>query len=149
VFKIVAMEAIRELEKIKERIAAQLHTMQTELDAVNKAIGLLEREQRNEAGSMQSKRFAKAGLAQSIREIVRGSQFMRPAQIRDCMLEGGYTPRTKANFLNAVYATAKRLAVSGEFEKGKLNGKLAFRKREQANPGLNVGATPGAAAMAQ
>jgi hypothetical protein len=143
------MEAIRELEKLRERIAAQLHTMQAEFDAVNKAIALLEREQRNEAGSMQSKRFAKAGLAQSIREIVRGSQFMKPTQIRDHMLEGGYVPTTKANLLNAVYATAKRLAVSGEFEKGKVNGKLAFRKREQASSGPNVGATPGAGTTAQ
>ena len=68
-----------------------------------------------------------------MREIVVGSQFMLPLQIRNRMLEGGYPASSRAKLLNAVYATSKRLVESGEFEKGKVNGKLAFRKKDKTD----------------
>jgi isoaspartyl peptidase/L-asparaginase-like protein (Ntn-hydrolase superfamily) len=124
------MEAIRELERIRERLGGQLRVLQSELDAVNKAIQLLQREQASAGTPAEAQRFAKAGLAESIRQVV-GTVFTVPRQIRNRMLEGGYRAPSKAKLLNAVYATCKRLAEKGEFEAGKVDGKLAFRKKGQ------------------
>ncbi len=124
------MDAIGQLNRLKERLEGQLHTTRTELDAVDKALQLLEREQSAEPLAAGDKRFARLGLSDSCRQIV-GEEWTTPLEVRNRMLQGGYQSKNKkkANLLNAIYATLKRLAESGTFEAGKKNGKLAFRKK--------------------
>ncbi len=125
------MEAIRELTRIKQRKHDQLRALQFEVDAIDKAIELLEREDQSEGSASKSKEFAKTGFADGCRSIV-GPEFITPLEVRDRLIRGGFKHKSKAKALSGVYATLKRLAgANGLFEVGKLNGKKAYRVKQK------------------
>ena len=124
------MEAIRELTKIRQRKHDQLHALQVEVDAIDKAIELLERENQNEGSASMSKEFAKTGFADGCRSIV-GPEFVAPLEVRDRLIRGGFKHVSKTKVLGGVYATLKRLAgPNGPLETGTLNGKKAYRVKQ-------------------
>ena len=124
------MEVTRELVKIKKRKQDQLRALQSEVDAIDKSIELLEREKQSGASTGTSKEFANTGFADGCRSIV-GPEFITPLEIRDRLISGGFKHKSKTKVLGGVYATLKRLAgPNGPFETGTLNGKKAFRVKE-------------------
>ena len=128
------MEAIRELTKLRQRKYGQLRELKVEVDAIDKAIELLEREKHREGLTSTSKEFSKTGFADGCRSIV-GPEFITPLEIRDRLIRGGFKHNSKTKVLGGVYATLKRLAgPNGPFENGTLNGKKAYRVRNQPDP---------------
>ena len=125
------MEAIRQLTKIGKRLHDQLRDLQVEVDAIDKAIKVLEREDEKEGSVSESDEFSNTGFADGCRSIV-GPELITPLEVRDRLIRGGFKNRDKAKVLGGVYATLKRLAGSnGPFEGGTLNGKKAYRVKEK------------------
>ena len=120
------MDAISELTRIRGRLKLKLLDLEAEIDAVDRAIGLLEAEQSLSNVKARSRRFVKMGLSEACREII-GSDYITPIEVRDMLRQGGYPKSAKSKLLNSVYATLKRLTAN-DFEKGKVNGKTVFRK---------------------
>ena len=128
------MEATRELLRIKQRKQDQLRELQVEVDAIDKAVELLERESQSEGSTSTSKEFAKTGFADGCRSIV-GPEFVTPPEVRDLLIRGGFKHASKIKVLSGVYATLKRLAgQNGPFEAGTMNGKKAYRMKQQPEP---------------
>ncbi len=126
----VHMEVTRELVTIKQRKQDQLRALQSEVDAIDKAIELLEREKQSEASTGTSKEFANTGFADGCRSIV-GSEFITPPEVRGRLIRGGFKHESKSKVLGGVYATLKRLAgPNGPLETGTLNGKKAYRVKQ-------------------
>jgi len=127
---------IQELTQIKHRLESTIRSCQTELDAINKAIELVQREQGGKStlistdGSRKVNEFARLGLSDACRHVV-GAEFISPSEVRDSLLLGGYPipKKGKGRLLNYVFVTLKRLSdTGGEFERGKKNGKFAVRR---------------------
>ena len=124
------MEAIRELTKIRKRLHDQLRDLQVEVDAIDRTINVLEREDEKEGSVSESDEFSNTGFADGCRSIV-GHEFIAPQEVRDRLILGGFKHKDKTKVLSGVYATLKRLAGSnGPFESEKLNGKKAYRVKE-------------------
>jgi hypothetical protein len=124
----------QELRRIKSRLEGTIRSSQSELDVINKAIELVEREQGTSPkafllGTGENRDFAKLGLTEAIRKCV-GSEFVIPSEVRDTMLMGGFpVPKAgKGRLLNYVFVTLKRLAKTGELDAGKKGGKFAVRR---------------------
>ena len=108
----------------------QLLDLQGEVDAIDKAIKVLEREDEKEGSVSDSDEFSKTGFADGCRSIV-GPEFITPLEVRDRLICGGFKHKDKTKVLGGVYATLKRLSGSnGPFESEKLNGKKAYRVKE-------------------
>ena len=128
------MDAIRELTKLQQRKHDQLCALQVEVDTIDKAIELLERENQSEGLTSTSKEFAKTGFADGCRSIV-GPEFVTPPEVRDRLIRGGFKHESKIKVLGGVYSTLKRLAgPNGPFEAGTMNGKKAYRMKQQPEP---------------
>ena len=124
------MEAKRELTRIRKRLHDQLRDLQVEVDAIDMAIKVLEREDEKEGSVSESDEFSNTGFADGCRSIV-SPEFITPPEVRDRLILGGFKHKDKTKVLSGVYATLKRLAGSnGPFESGKLNGKKAYRVKE-------------------
>ena len=124
------MEAIRELTKLQQRKHDQLRELQVEVDAIDKAIELLEREKQSEALTGTSKEFAKTGFADGCRSIV-GPEFITPLEVRDRLIRGGFKHKSKSKVLGGVYATLKRLAgPKGPFDVGARDGRKVYRMKQ-------------------
>jgi hypothetical protein len=130
---------IQELTQIKTRIESMIRSYQAELDAINKAIELVQRERKDGQtvpirGILPSRttgrEFAKLSLSDACRAAVPHNEFITPAEVRNAMLMGGFPEPTKGRgrLLNYVFVTLKRMASTGEFEKGLKDGKFAVRK---------------------
>ena len=59
-------QAIRELTKVRQRLHDQLHELQVEVDAIEKAINVLDREDQNDGSASTNKEFAKTGLRMDV-----------------------------------------------------------------------------------
>ncbi len=128
------MEAIRELNRVKASLEGRQRAVQAELDTVNRTIQILQREQQLGVNGSQAKTFAKSGLSNSCREIVK-SDFRTAVEVRDQLMQGGYKSsgsEKMGKLLNSVYATLNRLAKNGELEVQNMDGKRAFRKKQTA-----------------
>lgn len=125
------MEAIKELTRIKDKLQAQIHSLEVETAAIEKAIQLLERENRPETVLVQEKRFSKLGLSDACREIA-GAEWLSPLEVREQLMRGGFKSDDKVKLLNSVFATLKRLAKMGELEARRVDSKLKYRKRQAA-----------------
>jgi len=130
----------QELRRIKSRLEATIRSSQSELDVINKAIELVEREQGKPAKALflssgDNQDFAKLGLTEAIRKCV-GSDFVIPSEVRDSMLMGGFpVPKGgRGRLLNYVFVTLKRLAKTGELDAGKKSGKFAVRRVPKTQP---------------
>jgi hypothetical protein len=124
------MQAREELTQLKDKLRKQISVLEAEMETVDSAIRLLEREhQQPSATGVQSRRFAKTGLSDACREIV-GSEWILPSEVRNRMTQGGYKAE-KAKLLSSVFATLKRLA-GKELEGKKIDGKMKYRKRQPA-----------------
>lgn len=126
------MQAKAELLQLKGKLQKQISVLESEMATVDKAIQLLEREDRvvGATGS-QDKRFRKLGLSDACRHIV-DSEWISPAEVRNNMMQGGFKNDDKAKLLGSVFATLKRLATKGELEGKKIDGKMKYRKRQPA-----------------
>jgi hypothetical protein len=132
------METIDELLRIREQIESKIRLCQSELGAINKAIELVRRERLSlPASALQlststkTKEFARLGLTDACREVVR-NDFVTPLHVRDALLIGGFPvpKKGKGRLLNYVFVTLKRLCQEGgEFERGEVDGKFAVRLR--------------------
>lgn len=127
---------IQELRRIKSRLETTIRSSQSELDVINKAIELVEREQGRPTVTLlgadaqtRTRDFAKLGLSDAVRKIV-GGDFTTPFEVRDALLIGGFpVPKAgKGRLLNYVFVTLKRLASTSELEAGKKDGKFAVRR---------------------
>ena len=126
--------------RLKEKLQRQISVLESEMATVDKAIQLIDRESTPGAiAPYQDKRYARSGLSETLRQIV-GSEWISPAETRDAMMNGGYKAQSKAKLLSAVYATMKRLGVSGEFEGRKIDGKMKYRKRQPDTQSTDVAA---------
>ena|ERR1700676_448886 len=123
------MQGKSELMKLKEKLQKQISVLESEMATIDKAIQLLEREDKNGATGPQDQRLRKYGLSDGIRQVV-GSEWISPTEVRNGMMQGGYKSKDKTKLLAAVFATLKRLAVKGEMEMKKLDGKMKYRKRQ-------------------
>jgi len=125
------MEAVKELTRLRERIQLQLRELQSELDAIDKAVQLLEREGRRSASSVNEKQFAKFGLSDAVRKIV-GDEWISPTEVRDVLMQGGYPNKGKGKLLGSVFATLKRLGIGNkaEFEMKRIDDKIKYRKKQ-------------------
>ena len=124
------MEVILELTKIRKRLQDQLRDLQVEVDAIDRTINVIEREDEKEGSVSESDEFSNTGFADGCRSIV-GHEFIAPREVRDRLILGGFKHKDKTKVLSGVYATLKRLAGSnGPFESEKLNGKKAYRVKE-------------------
>src|ERR1700751_3218841 len=104
------MEAIKELLIVRERLQSQIRALEGEVDAVNKAIKVLEREDPETA--MKTKQLGNLGTTDAIRRLI-GSEFVTPITVRDQLILGGFPCRNgKQRLLNVVWATMKRLGKS-------------------------------------
>ena len=121
------MEAIRQLLKAKEGLAARRREIDSELDAIDRAVRILQRDEQAQSDAIDTKRFKRAGLAEGCRLVV-GSEWIAPVEVRDVLLAGGYQAKSKTKLLNGVYATCKRLADT-EFDMADVGGKKKFRKK--------------------
>jgi len=128
------MDTIQELMRVRAGIQDQLRESQSELQAVDTTIKLLQRERQSNIETTNTKEFAKGGLSDACRGIL-GSELVTPLQVRDRLMLGGYPAKSKSKLLSSVYATVKRLAMRGEIEAGKLGGKSAYRKKPPAQSG--------------
>ena len=131
------MTAIDELERVKQGIESQIQSLRAELDAIDKAISVLKREQtRPSTLGRSAEDFSKMGLSDACRKIV-GEEFISPVIVRDRLRAGAYPNQDKGKLLGSVYATVKRLAESGEFEAQKVEGEpTKYRKRPQGGSAL-------------
>jgi hypothetical protein len=127
------MQATQQLTQLKERLRRQIAVLESELNTVDKAIQLLEREHVAGAGDQpyQDRRYAKMGLTDACRLVI-GSEWLAPVQVRDEMLRGGFNIEQKKKLLGYCFATLKRLAQKGDLEGKQIDGKLKYRKREPA-----------------
>jgi hypothetical protein len=124
------MAAKHELLQLKDKLQKQISILESEMATVDKAIQLLEREDRvGGATGPQDKRFRKLGLSATCRKIV-GSEWLAPSEVRNQMMQGGYKSVDKSKLLGYVFATLKRLAAKGEMEGKKVDGKMKYRKRQ-------------------
>jgi hypothetical protein len=135
------MQAIRALEDLKSRLEAQIATTQADLEAVARAIRLLERETPETLSQMSPEAanvagntprpIMPAGLSDLCRQIIE-DQWIAPLNVRDRLMELGYPNTDKHRLLSSVYATLKRLADNGELESRKIDGaSTEFRRRPQ------------------
>ncbi len=123
-------QAIRELTKVRQRLHDQLHELQVEVDAIEKAINVLDREDQNDGSASTNKEFAKTGFADGCRSIV-GSEFITPLEVRDRLIRGGFKHKSKSKVLGGVYATLKRLAgPKGPFDVGARDGRKVYRMKQ-------------------
>jgi hypothetical protein len=125
------MQAKQELTRLKEKLQKHIAVLNAEMETVDKAIGLLERE--NESGATSGphdRKYRSMGLSETCRKII-GSEWISPAEVRDQMVRGGFKTEEKSNLLAAVYATLKRLTKK-ELEGKKIDGKMKYRKRQPA-----------------
>lgn len=134
---------IQDLTRIKTRLEATLRSCQSELDAINKAIELVEREHGGGGrptlaspaapGTPKGRDLSKITLTEACRLSVV-NEFRTPAEVRDAMLVGGFPLPTKGRtrLLNYVFVTLKRLSKSGEFERGQKDGKFAVRRPQRS-----------------
>jgi hypothetical protein len=123
------MQAKQELTRLKEKLQKHIAVLNAEMDTVDKAIRLLERE--SESGAMtgpQDRKFRNMGLSETCRLIV-GGEWISPTEVRDQMTHGGFKNDDKSKLLAAVYATLKRLG-NNELEGKKVDGKMKYRKRQ-------------------
>jgi hypothetical protein len=121
------MEAIKELLLLRERLESQLRILQSEVDAVNKAIKVMEREHPESA--IKTKELSSLGVTDAIRRTIKG-ELITPLQVRDQMILGGFPcPKGKSKLLNIVWATMQRLGESSDYEVGKSDGKFALRRK--------------------
>ena len=127
------MDTVTELRRLHRTLLDTLATVQLEVDSVNKAIEIFEREQ-NKLADQSARRangeeFSDMGLANSCRKIV-GSKFISPLEVRNELVAGGYPIKsTKGKLLGSVYATMRRDQKKGEFEARKEDGRWCFRKK--------------------
>jgi hypothetical protein len=122
------MEAIRELSQVRNKLETQIRTLQSEMEAIDKAIQLVQRETAaNNPKSAPDKSFAKVGLTTACREMI-GTEWITPFEIREQLLRRGFKTEHKAKLLNAIFATLRRLAKKGEFESQRINDKLRYRR---------------------
>ena len=124
------MQATQELMQLKEKLQKHIAVLHAEMETVDRAIRLLERENQSRTQGPQDKKFAKTGLSEACRTIV-GPEWISPAEVRGVMMNGGYKTTDKAKLLGYVFATLKRLAQS-ELEGRKVDGKMKYRKRQSA-----------------
>jgi hypothetical protein len=121
------MEAIKELLLLRERLQSQLRTLQSEVEAVDKAIKVLEREHPESA--IKTKELSSLGITDAIRRLVK-SEYVSPVKVRDQLILGGFPcPKGKSKLLNTVWSTMKRFEDSPEYEKGKVDGQFALRRK--------------------
>lgn len=121
------MEAIKELLKVRERLNSQLRTTQSEVDAVEKAIKVLERE--NPESAIGTKELRTLGVSDAVRRLVKG-EFVTTTKVRDQLIMGGFPcPNGKGALLDVVWSTMRRFANKPDFEAGKVDGKFALRRR--------------------
>jgi len=128
------MDATKELLLLRERLESQLRVLQSEIDSINKAVKLLERERPSferdkPEQAIKPKQFSSLGVTDAIRSILRG-EFVTPLQVRDQLLLGGFPHSGKSKLLNIVWATMKRLGQGDGYEIGTANGgKFAVRRK--------------------
>src|SRR5205809_7760459 len=123
----IPMEAIRELQRVKDKLESQLRVIQSEIDAINKSIKVLERDNPEEA--VKGRELRGLGITDAIRLSIR-SELITPLKVRDQLLQAGFSfPKGKLKLLNTVFSTMKRLAKTPEFEAGKVDGKFAVRRK--------------------
>lgn len=124
------MQAKQQLMQLKDKLLKQISILESEMATVDKAIQLLEREDRvTGAPGPQDKRFRKVGLSDACRQIV-GSEWISPTEVRNAMMEGGFKNADKSKLLGSVFATLKRLAVKGDLEAKRVDAKMKYRKRQ-------------------
>src|ERR1700683_2611063 len=124
------MQATQELLQLKVKLQKHIFVLQAELETVDKAIQLLEREDRAPgATGPQDRRFSKLGLSDACRQIV-AAEWISPAEGRNSMMQGGFKHDSKGKLLGSVFATLKRLAAKGEMEGKKVDGRMKYRKRQ-------------------
>lgn len=140
----------QELRRIKSRLEGAIRASQSELEVINKAIELVEREQGASPkalllGTGGVRDFSELGLTEAIRKSV-GTEFVIPSEVRDTLLIGGFPiPKAgKGRLLNYVFVTLKRLAKTGELDAGKKGGKFAVRRVPKTMP-ANASPTSGVA----
>ena len=141
---------IQELKRIKSRLESTIRSSQSELEVIDKAIGLVEREQvipktllvLDTDAQPRTREFAKLKLTDAIRKAV-GNDFIIPSEVRDALLLGGFPlPKAgKGRLLNYVFVTLKRLANTGEMEGGKKDGKFAVRRAPKPQLALSQGSS--------
>jgi hypothetical protein len=122
------MDAIHELSDMRNKLENQIRTLKSELEAVEKTIQLLKRENATTSPrNAEDKSFSRIGLTEACRKSI-GDEWISPSEIREQLLKRGFKTPNKAKLLNAVFATLRRLAAKGEFEGQRIDGKLKYRK---------------------
>ncbi|HTU40279.1 MAG TPA: hypothetical protein VMF10_01125 [Candidatus Aquilonibacter sp.] len=121
------MEAIRELLKVRDRLTSQLRAIQSEVDAVEKAVKVLERE--HPEAAIRTKELSNLGLSDAIRHLVQ-DKLVTTIKVRDLLIQGGFSyPQGKGKLLDVVWSTMRRLGRNPGYETGKVDGKFALRRR--------------------
>ncbi len=131
------MQARDQLANLRARLQQQIEQLQSEINIVDGAIKLLDRDNGlskpliasiSTIGTAQTKRFKKMGLSDAVRDLVRG-EYVSPTEIRDELPRGGYRNSDSSKLLASVYATLKRLKKS-TLEASVIDGKVKYRQRE-------------------
>jgi len=132
------MEAIRELQRVRERLETQLRAIQSEMDAVSKAIKVLEREQ-PQSVEIKGKELSALTFTDAVRRLI-SEEYVTPLKVRDQLIRGGFPhSKDKTKLLNSVWATMQRLVKGSGFEQGKLDGKFAVRRTRSSESTLPLG----------
>ena len=80
--------------RLKEKLQKQIRVLESELEAIDKAIHLLAREKGSAGpGGHSDAKFKKLGLSDACRQIV-GSEWILPSEVRNQMMQGGYKSET-------------------------------------------------------
>ena len=125
------MNALTELRRIQGTLLRKIETAQLEVDAINKTIEILERQNSKPDHRASGKEFSDMGLADSCRKII-GAELISPLEVRNRLVAGGYPIKsTKGKLLGSVYATVKRAERKGELEAQKEDGRWCFRKKSK------------------
>src|SRR5260370_6793541 len=88
------MQAKQELMQLKEKLRKHIAELNAEMDTVDKAIRLLERESASGITGHQDRQFRNSGLSEACRQIV-GAEWILPSEVRNKMMQGGYKSASK------------------------------------------------------
>ena len=123
------MSAKLELQGLKGRLEDKIRALRMELETVDKAIALLDRETPKPAEAPKIKGIGNMGVTDAIRSMI-AFEFVTPLQVRDALTKSAFSyPNGAAKLLNVVWATMQRLAESPAYEVGKVDGKFAVKRR--------------------
>jgi len=124
------MDPTKQLHLVREKLQSQIRVLQGEVEALDKTLKVLQRE--DPEAAMNRKELRTLGTTDAIRRLI-GSEFITPHTIRDQLILGGFPCRNgKQKLLNIVWATMKRLGKSrtSGFEIGQAtDGKFALRRK--------------------